>query len=315
MRRSLVGAGLDCHIVEIPDGEDHKTLATVAALYERFAALGLDRSAAIVALGGGVTGDVAGFAAATYLRGLPFVQVPTTLLAMVDASVGGKTGVDLPTGKNLVGAFYQPRGVVCDVATLATCPKRSCAAAWPRPLKTALLGDGPLFEVMESTALAGTGWPLAEIVERCVRVKARVVEADPQERGLRAILNLGHTIGHGVEQASGYRYRHGEAVSIGLVGAVRLAVALGLCEPAAGRPDPERLWLASACRSGTKGSSPPRSWRPCSPTRNGCTAGCAGCCPFDQARWRSPTRCRRSWCGVVAGLAVENVPARAARGS
>jgi 3-dehydroquinate synthase len=224
LRESLGAAGIRATLIAMPDGEAAKNLETVSTLYDEFFRLGLERSSTIVALGGGVVGDVAGFAAGTYLRGLAAVQVPTTLLAMVDSSSGGKTGVDLPGGKNLVGVFHQPKGVLCDLDVLASLPDIE--------VKSAIIADGDLFRMLEEAARPeeeNRRWPLAEIVRRCVAIKASIVADDPSEQGLRATLNLGHTIGHAVEQASGYRYRHGEAVSIGLVGAARLAARLGLC--------------------------------------------------------------------------------------
>jgi len=220
----LGAAGLEWAVVEMPDGEIYKTLDTVTRLYAEFLRLGLERSSTVLALGGGVVGDVAGFAAATFLRGLPLVHVPTTLLAMIDASIGGKTGVDLPGGKNLVGAFYQPKAVLCDPEVLATLPAVELRCGLAEAIKTALIASPALFALLE----AGEPWPLREIVRGAAGVKAAIVSADPTEQGLRATLNLGHTIGHALEQASHFRYRHGEAVSIGLVGATRLAVRLGL---------------------------------------------------------------------------------------
>ncbi len=228
LQASLAASGIPSELVLMPDGEAAKNLSTVAMLYDEFFRQGLERSSTVVALGGGVVGDVAGFTAGTYLRGLPVVQVPTTLLAMVDSSVGGKTGVDLPGGKNLVGVFHQPRGVLCDPDVLATLPLVELRCGLAEVVKSAIIADGDLFALLEG-ASAGGIWPLEEIVGRTIAVKASVVSADPTEQGVRATLNLGHTIGHAVEQASGYRYRHGEAVSIGLVGAARLAAALGLC--------------------------------------------------------------------------------------
>ncbi|MEI2693292.1 MAG: 3-dehydroquinate synthase [Anaerolineae bacterium] len=224
----LAEAGFDPVLVKMPDGEAHKTLAAVAALYEAFVAAGLDRRSPVIALGGGVVGDVAGFAAATYLRGLPFVQAPTSLLAMVDASVGGKTGVDLPQGKNLVGAFKQPALVVIDPETLATLPSDEFRSGLAEVVKAGMIGDPGLFEVMEGRGLLS----LHDLIGRAVRVKVAVVTEDPFESGRRAALNLGHTFGHAFETLSGYRLRHGEAVSIGLVAATRLAARLDLCEPA-----------------------------------------------------------------------------------
>ncbi len=227
---SLDAAGFASSIIAMPDGEDNKTLATVSSLYQGFVEAGLDRTSTVIALGGGVVGDVAGFAAATYLRGIAVVQVPTTLLAMVDASIGGKTAVDLPAGKNLVGAFHQPRLVVCDVDVLASLPDRELRAGMAEVVKTALLADPELLTALETMASDASAWPLAEIVRRAAVVKARVIAADPGEQGERITLNLGHTIGHAVEHVSGFTYRHGEAVSIGLVGAARLAAVMNIAE-------------------------------------------------------------------------------------
>jgi 3-dehydroquinate synthase len=240
-------AGFDPVLIEMPNGEAHKTLATVAGLYDAFVAAGLDRRSPVVALGGGVVGDVAGFAAASYLRGVPFVQAPTSLLAMVDASVGGKTGVDLPQGKNLVGAFKQPALVAIDPETLKTLPSDEFRSGLAEVVKHGMIGDPGLFEAMEgrrgevsspSSARAPTPegggtppLPLADMIARAVRVKVAVVQADPFEQGRRAALNLGHTFGHAFETLSGYQLRHGEAVSIGLAAAARLAARLDLCEP------------------------------------------------------------------------------------
>jgi len=225
--QGLGAAGFELAVVEMPDGEIYKTMDTVARLYAEFLRLGLERSSTVLALGGGVVGDVAGFAAATFLRGLPLVHVPTTLLAMVDSSIGGKTGVDLPGGKNLVGTFYQPKAVLCDPEVLATLSAVELRCGLAEAVKTAIIANPALFAILE----AGEPWPLGDIVRGAAGVKAAIVSADPTEQGLRATLNLGHTIGHALEQASHFRYRHGEAVSIGLVGATRLAVQLSLCAP------------------------------------------------------------------------------------
>ncbi len=228
---SLGLAGFTTKLVEIPDGEANKTLETVSGLYERLVAAGLDRRSPVIALGGGVVGDVAGFAAATYLRGVPFVQIPTSLLAMVDASVGGKTGVDLPQGKNLVGAFKQPALVVIDPAVLSTLPSAEFRSGLAEVVKHGMIGAPALFEALEDRE--GTSPPaLAELIADAVRVKVAVVEEDPFESGRRAVLNLGHTFGHAIESVSGYRVRHGEGVAIGLAAATRLAARLGLCDPA-----------------------------------------------------------------------------------
>ncbi len=224
----------------IPSGEQHKTMATVAELYDRFLTGELDRGDTVLALGGGVTGDVAGFAAATYMRGIRFVQVPTTILAMVDASVGGKTGVDLPQGKNLVGAFKQPALVLIDPAVLATLPEEERRSGMAEVLKHGIIGDPGLFAGLESggrlrqldAGVCGGSIPLSPgELARAIRVKVEIVEQDPFEQGRRAALNLGHTVGHALEKLSGYSLRHGEAVAIGMVAASRIAVALGRADP------------------------------------------------------------------------------------
>jgi 3-dehydroquinate synthase len=185
----------------------------------------------VIALGGGVIGDLAGFVAATYLRGIAFVQVPTTLLAMVDSSVGGKTGVNLPEGKNLVGAFHQPKLVVADLDTLATLPAREFSAGMAEVIKAGLLGDAELFARLERAPLKVASADLLAVIRGCCALKARVVEADEFERagdGGRALLNLGHTFGHAIEQVTGYgAYLHGEAIGIGLAAAARLSEKLG----------------------------------------------------------------------------------------
>lgn len=218
----------------VPDGEQHKTLGTVQELYDAFLQGELDRSDTVVALGGGVTGDLAGFAAATYMRGVRFVQVPTTLLAMTDASVGAKTGVDLPQGKNLVGAFKQPALVFIDLEVLATLPRPEQRSGMAELIKHAILGDRDLYgwlaEVYgrpDTAAGEPVGHVTPEILARSIAVKIGVVEEDPLERGRRAVLNLGHTAGHALESLSGYTLRHGEAVAIGMVVAARIAEALG----------------------------------------------------------------------------------------
>ncbi len=228
VEEALRAAGFNPQPCLIPDGERYKTLETVAWLYQRFLESGLDRSGVVLALGGGVVGDVAGFAAATYMRGLPFVSVPTTLLAMVDASVGGKTGVDLPQGKNLVGAFKQPALVAIDPSVLNTLPEEEWRCGLAEVVKTAVIGDAALFEKLEAGQIEDWG----EVIRRALAVKIAVVEEDPFEQGWRAVLNLGHTVGHALERLSNYQMRHGEAVSIGLVAAARLAAALGCGEEA-----------------------------------------------------------------------------------
>lgn len=212
-------------LVSVSDGERHKTLDTVRAIYDALIEHGADRSTAVVALGGGVIGDMAGFAAATFMRGLPLIQAPTSLLAMADASIGGKVGVNLPQGKNLVGAFKQPLAIFADTDTLATLPLVEFRCGLTEIVKAALIGDPDLLAYLEQRGAE----PVGEIVQRAVDVKLKVVEQDPYESGVRAVLNLGHTFAHGIEQASGYTVRHGEAVAIGLAGAARLSARLDTC--------------------------------------------------------------------------------------
>lgn len=224
---SLERSSCRAHSRFIPAGEAHKTLETVAGLWQGFLAAGLERGSTVLALGGGVVGDLAGFAAATYLRGVAWAAAPTTLLAMVDASLGGKTGADLPQGKNLIGAFHPPRLVLADPTTLATLPESELRSGLAEVVKHGVIGDPQLF------SLCGRGWEAVsasweEIVRRGMAVKVRVIQNDPYEGGQRAALNLGHTVGHALELASGYRLRHGEAVAIGTVVAARLSERLGL---------------------------------------------------------------------------------------
>lgn len=227
--RAVGGAPVD--LIELPAGEAHKTLSTVQGIWERASALGADRSSVVVGLGGGVVTDIAGFAAAGWMRGVRWIGIPTTLLSMVDASVGGKTAVDLGQAKNCVGAFWQPAHVYCDVAYAATEPERG-STALSEVVKTALIGDAPLLEYLERNGAAVRARDpraIEEIVRRCVRVKARVVSEDAREQGFRAALNLGHTLGHALEAVAGFdRLTHGEAISLGLVAALQLGVRLGV---------------------------------------------------------------------------------------
>ncbi len=231
-REALARAGFRPVACSMPDGEQHKRLETVTALYGQFLAAGLDRGDTVLALGGGVTGDVVGFAAATFMRGVRLVQVPTTLLSMVDASVGGKTGVDLPQGKNLVGAFKQPALVLADPDVLASLPADELRSGMAEVLKHALIADPALFTQLERPMGHGPHPLSAAQVARAIQVKIDIVEQDPYESGRRAVLNLGHTVGHALERLSDYRQRHGEAVAIGLVAAARLAAALGRADAA-----------------------------------------------------------------------------------
>ncbi len=218
--------------VLLSPGEAHKDLDALSRCWDALVGAGIERSDLVVAFGGGVVGDVAGFAAATYLRGIAFVQVPTTVLAAVDSSVGGKTAIDHPGGKNLVGAFHQPRAVVADLGLLASLPRREVLSGLAEAIKAAVLGDPDLFRLLEQRGPGVAGDPagLEEVVARAVAVKARVVAADEREAGLRAVLNLGHTLGHAVEAAAGYGgWTHGEAVALGLAFAVDLSERLGRC--------------------------------------------------------------------------------------
>jgi len=237
---SLREAGFVSQLLVIEAGEEQKTPATVALIHNAAFDQKLERGSLIVALGGGVVGDMAGFAAASWLRGIAVVQVPTTLLAMVDASIGGKTGVNHPGGKNLIGAFHQPKLVLIDPLTLATLPEREFRAGMAEVIKYGVIGDGTLFSDLEAAALADPAGGLAsrqvlgpallqQILERSAQAKAQLVAADEREGGLRAILNYGHTLGHVVEALCGYgTYLHGEAVGIGMVAAGELALAMGL---------------------------------------------------------------------------------------
>jgi len=229
---SLRGAGLRARRFDVPDGERSKSLAQAGRLYEALLAAGADRGSVVVALGGGVVGDLAGFVAATLLRGLPVVQVPTSLLAMVDSSVGGKTGVNVARGKNLVGAFHQPRLVWIDAATLATLPLRQRRAGMAEVVKHAAICDAALFDELEAEGERLLGGELERwlpILERNCAIKAGVVAQDEREAGLRMLLNFGHTLGHAVESLARYRgVLHGEAVAMGMAFAARRSEALGL---------------------------------------------------------------------------------------
>jgi 3-dehydroquinate synthase len=224
---SLAKSGFQTVVVTIPAGEKSKRLAMVESCHDQLASHRLERKSFIVALGGGVVGDLAGFVAATYLRGIPFVQVPTTLLAQVDSSVGGKTGVNLRAGKNLVGAFYQPRLVLCDLDTFSTLPRREFISGLAEVIKYGIIYDAILFAQLERNLpklLARDPAALAAVVARCCEIKAEVVGQDETESGLRAILNFGHTVGHAIENSSGYgKFLHGEAIAIGQTVAAKLS--------------------------------------------------------------------------------------------
>jgi 3-dehydroquinate synthase len=218
--------GPQATLIKVPDGEQYKTLTSVRILYDAFVAAGLDRRSVVVALGGGVLGDMVGFAAATYLRGVPFVQVPTSLLSMVDASVGGKVGVDLPQGKNLIGAFKQPEMVIVDTDVLQTLPEVEWRCGLAEVVKAGLLDDESLLDPDLYRRDSGN----YTFIERAIAYKVRIVQEDPYEQSVRAFLNLGHTFAHAIERVSNYSWRHGEAVSVGLLAAARLSQVHGLCD-------------------------------------------------------------------------------------
>ncbi|MEK6681458.1 MAG: 3-dehydroquinate synthase [Nitrospirota bacterium] len=231
---SLKNVGFMPFIITIPDGERYKTLKTVSDIYDKLISLKFERSSALIALGGGVIGDITGFAAATYLRGIPYIQVPTTLLAHVDSSVGGKTGVDHKKGKNLIGAFYQPGLVLIDIDTLHTLPRREFIAGMAEVVKYGVIADEGLFSYLEENLndiLSQKTDNLLYIIKRSCEIKAGIVEEDEREvSGRRALLNFGHTFGHAIETITGYKkFKHGEAVAIGMALAAKLAVHLNLC--------------------------------------------------------------------------------------
>jgi len=221
----------ELHVVTVPDGEQYKTLETVEEILDQLFRYKLDRKSLLIALGGGVIGDMTGFTASIYQRGIGFVQVPTTLLSQVDASVGGKTGVNNAYGKNLIGSFYQPRAVYIDPAFLQTLPPREFAAGVAEIIKMAVMFDREYFTFLENADLSDEK-TLKETIRRSVELKAEVVNQDEKEAGIRAVLNYGHTFGHVIENETNYTtYLHGEAVAIGMVMANRLAVELGLMTP------------------------------------------------------------------------------------
>lgn len=224
---SLTRAGFAVRRFVFPHGEAHKNIEQLTRLLRFLAQAGLSRADLVVALGGGVTGDLAGLAAALYQRGICYVQAPTTFLAAIDASVGGKTAVDLPEGKNLAGAFWQPAAVFCDIAAFATLPAAVFADGIAEALKYGVLADAALFRELASGSFQAR---LVEIVRRCVEIKAAFVRDDERDEGCRQLLNLGHTLGHAVEQCSGYTIPHGHAVAIGMAAVSRGAAAAGVCD-------------------------------------------------------------------------------------
>jgi len=233
LKNSLTGAGFIANFVEIPDGEEYKTINTAIEIYDRLIDIKVERESPLIALGGGIIGDITGFVAATYLRGIPYIQVPTTLLSQVDSSIGGKTAVNHPRGKNLIGAFYQPKAVFIDIDTLKTLPKEEILCGVAEIIKYGIIRDSNFFEYLEDNIeklINLNEDVLIHSIKRSCEIKADAVSKDEREAGLRAILNFGHTIGHAIESLTDYKkYRHGEAVAIGMVYAARLSLESGLC--------------------------------------------------------------------------------------
>ncbi|EHB50470.1 3-dehydroquinate synthase [Mycolicibacterium rhodesiae JS60] len=235
IRAHLAERGVDAHRIEIPDAEAGKDLAVVGFIWDVLGRIGIGRTDALVSLGGGAATDVAGFAAATWLRGVDIVHVPTTLLAMVDAAVGGKTGINTEAGKNLVGAFHQPAGVLVDLAMLETLPRNELVAGMAEIVKTGFIADPKILDLIEAdpqAAVDPAGSVLPELIRRAIAVKAEVVAADEKESALREILNYGHTLAHAIERRERYRWRHGAAVSVGLVFAAELGRLAGRLDDA-----------------------------------------------------------------------------------
>jgi len=234
LKTSLHANGFKTFEIILPDGEQFKTLDTMRSIYEQLLGFGLDRTCSLIALGGGVIGDMTGFAAATFLRGIQFVQIPTTLLSQVDSSVGGKTGVNLPGGKNLVGAFYQPAAVIIDPLVLTTLPEQELCAGLAEVIKYGIINAPDFFAFLElnmDSVLQLDTDSVSTVISRCCSLKADITSRDETEKGIRAHLNYGHTLGHAVETLTGYsKYLHGEAVAIGMVAAAQLSLSLGYCE-------------------------------------------------------------------------------------
>ncbi|MEU5694595.1 3-dehydroquinate synthase [Actinosynnema sp. NPDC020468] len=235
VREELAGAGVDAHRVEVPDAEDGKDLRVAGYLWDVFGQIGLGRQDAVIGLGGGAVTDLAGFVASTWMRGVKLVNVPTTLLGMVDAAVGGKTGINTDAGKNLVGTFYEPTAVLVDLATLETLPRNELVAGMAEIVKGGFIADPVILDLIEAdpaAALDPTGEVIGELVRRKIRIKADVVSSDLRESDLREVLNYGHTLGHAIERRERYRWRHGAAISVGLVFAAELARLAGRLDDA-----------------------------------------------------------------------------------
>jgi len=233
IQKSFQALGHNLSLIEVPAGENSKSIETALKIWKELLSLGLDRSSFIVTLGGGVVGDLGGFVAATFLRGVPFIQIPTTLLAQVDSSVGRKVGINLPEGKNLIGSFYQPKAVLIDVSLLYTLPEREYKAGLAEVIKYGIIWDKAFFHYLEKNLdalLKQVEKPLIYAVAKSCQIKALVVEMDEKEIGMRAVLNFGHTFGHAYEAASQYKdLRHGEAIAVGMVAAAKLSHRMELC--------------------------------------------------------------------------------------
>lgn len=230
LHAALTGAGRQAYLLIVPDAEAQKDAAVLTFLWQRLGELGFTRSDMVIGIGGGATTDLAGFAAATWVRGIRWIAVPTTVAGMVDAAVGGKTAINIPSGKNLVGAFHSPSAVFCDLAALETLPQNDVIAGLAEVIKCGFIRDPKILEIIEEDTLAATDYRTAafrEVMERAIRVKADVVSQDLRESGLREILNYGHTLGHAIERAERFSWRHGAAVSVGMVFAAELARLAG----------------------------------------------------------------------------------------
>jgi 3-dehydroquinate synthase len=226
---TLKAMDLDVDMIELPSGEASKNIDTVLDITKKLIKMGVDRKSALIALGGGVVGDIVGFVASTYMRGIPYYQIPTTLLAQVDSSIGGKTAIDLPEGKNLLGTFYQPKGVFIDLSFLNTLPSREFKNGMAEIIKYGIIDDTDLFSLLESEVKAISDRDmtlLLTIIEKSCRIKKRIIEIDEKETGLRRILNFGHTIGHAIEAQSDYSISHGDAISIGMVASAKISEKL-----------------------------------------------------------------------------------------
>jgi len=234
IKQSLTSGGFEVTVLKVPEGEEQKTLQNASLLYSELSDCHAERNTPIIALGGGVIGDLAGFVAATYLRGVPFIQVPTTLLAQVDSSVGGKVAVDYNKLKNKIGAFYQPKLVVTDIETLHTLPQRDIVNGMAEIIKHAIIWDEKLFDYIETNfnkIIAFDAEVIEELIVKAVKVKAEVIEKDEKDTNMRNILNYGHTIGHAIETLSAFKFKHGEAVAIGMIAAGKISNKLGMLSP------------------------------------------------------------------------------------